>query len=170
MKDNALNLFFYCLAAIVGVLLFFWFKNADDTTLRLLLLPHAKLTEAYYGVDLFYIEGIGYMSRQGGYAIGRQCMGSSFVLMMFGMTSCMFMAYFKGIKKALWFITSLLLAVCAGVLTSSLRIIGSIPFAAHPEFAIIHSVIGISTYFLTLTASYYALNKLLGSDKIEKAI
>lgn len=165
-----LNILFYCLAALVGILLYDWFKAASDDIVKILLYPHARLTEIYYNISLTYMKGIGYAAPNGSFAIGRECMGSSFVIMLFGMTVCMFVKYFKGAGKAAWFIISLAGAVLIGVFVSCIRIIGSVPFAAHPKFALFHSGIGISLYFFALTACYTLLNRLFGGDKCEKSI
>lgn len=170
MHEKIHNIVLYFIVALISILLFYWLKNAGDPILKNLLLPHARLTEIYYNTSLVYINGIGYSSINGTFTIGRECMGSNFIIMMFGMTSCLFMKHFKGANKLLWLITSLILSIVIGILISCIRIIGSVPFVAHPKFALLHSGIGISLYFCALTASYTILKKLFRSEKNEKSI
>lgn len=170
MSIKVHNAIFYCLAFLIGALLLYWLKNADSNTIRILLLPHARLTEIYYNISLIYIDEIGYSSADGAFAIARECMGSNFIIMMFGMTSCLFASHFIGAKKLLWLITSLLLSIVIGILVSCIRIIGSVAFVTNPKFALLHSGVGISLYFFTLTVSYIILKKVFGSEKSEKAI
>jgi len=170
MHNKIHNIVFYCLVALIGILLFYWLKNADDHIVKTLLLPHARLTEIYYNTSLVYINGIGYSSINGTFTIGRECMGGNFIIMMFGMTSCLFAKHFKVANKLLWLITSLMLSIVIGILISCIRIIGSVPFVAHPKFALLHSGIGISLYFFALTMIYTILKKLFRSEKIEKSI
>jgi exosortase K len=170
MREKVHNIVFYCITALISIFLFYWLKNADDPIVKSLLLPHAMLTEIYYNTSLAYINGLGYSSINGTFTIGRECMGSNFIIMMFGMTSCVFAKHFKDIKKILWLITSLIMSITIGILISCIRIIGSIPFVTHPKFALLHSGIGISLYFFALTASYIVLKKLFGSEKSEENI
>lgn len=170
MREKMHNIVFYCIVALIGILLFYWLKNADDDIIRILLLPHARLTEIYYNTSLIYINGIGYSSINGTFAIGRKCIGGNFIIMMFGMTSCLFAKHFKDASKLLWLITSLLLSIVVGILISSIRIIGSIPFVTYSKFALLHSGIGISLYFFALTVSYAILKKVFRSEKSEKSI
>jgi exosortase K len=170
MNEKMQNIISYCLVAFISILLYNWLRNADDNIVRVLLLPHARLTEIYYNTSLIYINEIGYSAESGSFAIGRECMGGNFILMMFGMTSCLFVQHFKGARKLLWIAVSLMLSIIVGILVSCIRIIGSIAFVTHSKFALFHSGIGISLYFLTLIVIYTILKKLFGSEKNEKSI
>ena len=169
MSDKIHNIIFYSLVFLVGVSTFYWLKTANDATLKILLQPHARITEIYYNIPLVYKNGVGYLSMDGSFSIGRQCMGSSFTLMMFGMISIMFAQYFRGIYKIAWFATSLLTSILIGIAASCIRIVASVPFIAHPKFALFHSTIGVYLYFLTLMLSYAILNKLIRSNGHEKS-
>lgn len=162
MKDRLQNMLFYFLAVLVGLCLIYGFKTAPDAVLKILLYPHAKAAEIFYNIPLVYTSGTGYSSIDCTFTIGRECMGCQFIVLMFTMNACMFAKHFNGFHKVLWFITSLFGAAAAGVLISSIRIIGSIPFITHEKFALLHSGIGISLYFAALTASYISINKLIG--------
>lgn len=170
MSDRTHNLIFYCLAALFGIILIYWIDNARDEAMRILLYPHAWITEVFYSISLVYIGGMGYTSADGLFAIGRQCMGSKFVMALFGMNACMFAGCFKGLKKAAWFITSLIGAVFLGILVSIIRIVVSVPLVAHPKFALYHASIGIFLYFLALIASYGFLKKIVRGDNYEENI
>lgn len=169
-NDRMHNMIFYCLAALAAILLAYWFKTAPDNVVKILLYPQARATEIFYHTSLVYLSEVGYSAMDGTFAIGRGCMGSKFIIIMFGMTACMFARYFKGVDKAAWFITCLTGAILVGIIISCIRIIGSVPFAAHPKFALLHSSIGISLYLFALTASYAVLKKLVRGDKCAKNI
>lgn len=161
MRDRIHNLIFYCLVLLAAALLPNWFNTMQDDILSILLYPHAHITEILHNIPMTYIKGTGYLSSDGSFAIGRECMGSKFIIIMFGMTACMFAKYFRGVKKAVWFIVSFIGAVLVGVMVSCMRIAGSIPFIQHPKFPLFHSGIGISIYLFALTASYVVLSKLI---------
>ncbi|WP_041284746.1 exosortase K [Desulfoscipio gibsoniae] len=162
MKNNKVqNIIFYFLAVLVGLCLIYEFKTAQDAVLRILLYPHAKAVEIFYNIPLVYTNGMGYSSMDWAFTIGRECMGCHFIVLMFTMNACMFTKHFKGFHKVLWFITSFVGAIVVGILISSIRIIGSIPFVAHEKFALLHSGIGISLYFAALAASYISIDKLI---------
>ncbi|SFG29448.1 exosortase K [Desulfotomaculum arcticum] len=169
MKDKAQSVLIYFLAVLVGLGLIYGVKTAQDAVLKILLYPHAKAAEMFYNIPLAYTNGIGYSSMDCAFTIGRDCMGSNFVVLMFIMNACMFAKHFNGLYKVLWFITSLIGAAAAGTLISSIRIIGSIPFVTHEKFALLHTGIGISLYFAALAASYISINKLIGGDKHESS-
>lgn len=170
MKHRIHNYIFYLLVSVIIIFLYYWFKGAGDNVLEILLYPHARTTEIFHNISLVYAEGVGYISAEGAFAIGPECMGMKFIIIMFGMTSCMFAEYFKGLKKLAWLAGSFIGSIIIGILVSCLRIIGSVLFIEHPKFAIFHSVIGISLYFFCLTASYVILSKLIRRDSYEKGV
>ena len=176
VNDNMQNIIYCCLTVLICILILYWVKTATDSILKILLYPHAKLTEIYYNIRLSYINGTGYVSSGGNIVIGRECMGYKFVVMVFSMTSCMFVKYFERFKKVMWFLLSLSGSVAVGVLISCVRIIGSFPFASLEKFPLIHSAIGVFLYFNTLIIIYNVLNrkfnhklnyKLIRSEKNE---
>ena len=170
MKDKIQNLIFYCFTALLAISIAYWVKVLPDHTIAVFLYPHAKITEIFYNTSLLYVKGIGYSSIDGTFAIGRECMGIKFIVMLFGMTACMFVKHFKGFQKVLWCMVSLAGAILIGIFISCIRIIGSIPLVSHPKFPLFHSSIGISLYFLALMLSYTLLNRLFRSDHHEKVI
>ena len=169
MKDKVQNMLFYFLAVLVGLCLIYGVKTAQDAVLKILLYPHVKAVEIFYNIPLAYTNGIGYSSMDCTFTIGRDCMGSNFIVLMFTMNACTFAKHFSGFHKVLWFITSLAGAAAAGVLISSIRIVGSIPFVTHEKFALLHSGIGISLYFAALASSYILINKLIGGARHESS-
>lgn len=170
MSNKIQNIIFYILVILTGILMFYWFNTVQDDSLTILMYPHARITEIFYNLPMVYVKGIGYLSKDGIIAIGRECMGSRFIVIMFCMAACMFAKYFKGVKKAAWFIICLPISVFVGILVSCIRIVGSIPFIHHVKFPIFHSGIGVSLYLFALTASYVVLSKLIGSVYHEKSI
>ena len=170
MSHKTLNITYYCFVAFICMLLLYLLKTVSDDVIKILLYPHARLTEIYYNISLVYVKGSGYSSMNGAFSIGRACMGVNFIIMMFGMTACLFVKHFKGANKAVWLIASLVVSIAIGILVSSIRIIGSVPFVANPKFALFHSSIGISLYFFTLTACYTILKKFIRGEKSEESV
>ncbi len=165
MRDR-IELLLSCLAVVVICwILYNWFQDITDTTLQVVLYPHKKATEIFYHISLPYEPGIGYLAQDSSFAIGRECMGLYFTLMLFGMNTTMFMKYTKGYYKVLWLLLCFTSAIMISVVVSSIRIIGSIPFIAHAKFPLIHSGVGITLYFLTLVFSYSTLMKLFERGK-----
>lgn len=168
MSERLRYLLFYSLVVLVALLLAYWFKTAPDYMMKILLYPQARATEIFYHIPLVYVGSMGYASPDGIFIIGPGCLGGNFILILFAMTACMFVKYFKGIYQAVWFMVCLGGALLVGTMVSTMRIIGSVPFAAHPKFPLFHAGIGISLYFLALTACYGILNKLIRGDIGEK--
>lgn len=167
MRNKVQNIVFYLLVLLAGVWMIYWAKAAKEDLLIILLYPHARITQLYYNIPLVYAGEAGYLSQDGSFSIGRECMGSSFTVMLFGMIAVTFARCFSGAYKMAWFAASLVTAVFIGVSISCIRIIASVPFINHPKFALFHSAIGISLYFLALVLTYGILNKLIRSNRHE---
>ncbi len=157
MRERIELLLGYLAVVVICWLLYSWFQHITDTTLQVVLYPHKKATEIFYRISLPYKQGIGYLANDASFAIGRECMGLYFILMVFGMNATMFMKYTKGYHKALWLLLCFTSAILISVVVSSIRIIGSVPFITHAKFPLIHSGVGITLYFLTLVFSYGTL-------------
>lgn len=168
MSEKGLNMIFYCLAALVGTALYFGITNAPDSVVQILLLPYARASESFFNIALEYIPGVGYLSADSTFAIGRECLGAKFTLALFGMAACMFVKYFKGPDKVKWLVISLTGAILAGALANAIRIVGSIPFVTDDKFPLIHLAMGASTYLLIMIAGYFGLNMVLGRRYCEK--
>lgn len=159
MKTIFKNFFFPTIVLLISALLFYWLKNTQDNTLRFLLYPHAKAAEIFYNIHLDYFNGEGYVSLELPFAIGPNCLGGKFIVLLFAMLASMFINYFNGINKLVFLIVSFLYSIFVGIFISCMRIISSIPFVLHEKFILIHSVIGISFYFLALVLSYILANR-----------
>jgi len=174
MKDRVERYIYLAMTAIVCWHLALWLRRAPDDVFRVLLYPHKMAVGIFYHMDLFYHAGTGYLASDYGFAIGRECLGSNFILILFAMNACMFLKYFEGYRRALWWFGCLAGASALGISVSCIRIIGSIPFAGHPKFPMIHVIFGISLYFSALFLSYVSLRKYFeaksGSDECEKAV
>ncbi|MGE4284288.1 MAG: exosortase K [Clostridia bacterium] len=167
MNVKVSNHLFYCFVALIGILLTYWFKTAQDDVWELLLYPHARAVEIFYNTPMNYVNGIGYYSIDAVFAIGRECMGYNFIVMMFGMNACMFAKYFKGLHKISWLFISFVGAILIGILISCIRIVGSVPFVTHEKFTLIHSGVGIAFYFFALASTYAIIKNLVGRKNLE---
>lgn len=162
MNERVLDLFFCILCILTVILLLSIVARAQDDALQIILCPYAKVSEAFFGMRLSYMAGTGYASPDGTFAIGRECAGEKFIALLFSMSLCMFIKHFMGFgRKALWFLSCLSGSVIVGLLTGSMRIIGSIPFAPHEKFPLIHISTGVFFNFAALVACYGLLNKYL---------
>ncbi len=161
MKVKLVNIAYYFLVVLVSVGLIYGVNNAPNEFLKVLLYFHARSVEVYYNLPMLYINGIGYTANDCTFTIGRECMGTNFIVLMFSMNACMFTSHFEGFGKLLWFLISLIGAAAAGFLINSFRIIASIPFVTHQKFVLLHSGLGISLYFAALAASYIFINTLI---------
>ena len=140
------------------------YSAAGDGVLRVLLWPHAKLTQAFFHITLSYQQGVGYVAAGHGFTIGAACMGMRFIVMLFCLVVCVFSWRFHGLRKALFFFLSLVGAVVVGVTVSCLRIIGSIPLLASGWFGALHAGIGITLYLAALVGVYYLLSRATGGS------
>ncbi len=150
------------LALFTGAVLLAGYGAADDGTLRVLLWPHAKVTEAFYNIALSYQSSVGYVSPGGSFAVGPACMGMNFIVMLFCLMVCAFTRRFRGFAKAAFFVLALAGSAVIGVFVSCVRIIGSVPFVSYEKFATLHTGIGIALYLAALVGSFILVNKLTG--------
>lgn len=164
--NKHLNLICYILVLLSALLLLNWVKSTPDSAYQIMLYPHKRAAEIFYHSTYYYYEGIGYTNTSSVYAIGRECMGYNFILILYAMNACTYVRYFTGIRKLLWLITSFVSALFIGIVASSMRIIASIPFVRHENFHLIHLGIGITVYLIVLMIDYTGLNKLFGRDSL----
>jgi len=167
-KEKYLNYAVYGITAIIGFALLLWYYAIGDNALKVLLWPHAAAASAVFNIPMQYVDGTGYTAPNGAFAIGRECMGMNFIVLQFCMLACVFVKRFTRWKKALWLLTAFTASVLTGLAVSCMRIIGSIPFAAHEKFSTIHTGIGITLYFTALIASFFVARKMLGVIHYEK--
>ena len=162
VRKHTADIIFGVLALVLGAAALIGYGAAGDGVLRVLLWPHAKITEAFYNTALIYQNGVGYIS--GGFTIGPACMGMNFIVMLFCFTVCVFTRRFKGIYKAAFFMLSVIGSAAAGVIISCIRIIGSVPFLSFARFTTIHTAVGITLYLAALMGSYILINKATGGS------
>lgn len=165
MSEKRKNIIFYVLAGLIGLMAVHWVKTAQDDMMKILLYPHTAAVMLFYNIPMIYHEGVGYVSIDYTFAIGSACMGSHFMLMLFGMNVCMFVKYFKGFYKGAWFAISFMGAIFIGILMSIIRIISSLPFVAYEKFALVHVGIGVMVYFFALLMCYITAKKLVGRNE-----
>jgi exosortase K len=162
LRRHAADIALGALALALGAAMLVGYGRAGDGALRVLLWPHAKATEVFYHISLYYQSGVGYVAAAGGFAIGPACMGMNFIVMLFGLMVCAFTRRFRGIRKSAFFVLALAGSVVAGVIVSCVRIIGSVPFLSFGHFATIHTGVGIALYLAVLAGSYILVNKATG--------
>lgn len=157
MSEKAALVLCYAAVGLICAMMLGWFQSAPESLMQTLLYPHKQVTEIFYNIPLSFREGVGYVAADGSFAIGAECMGVNFIIMLFGMNGGMFIKYFKGHKRITWLLICFLCAVLAGVLVSCIRIIGSVPFVGYEKFPLFHSGVGITLYFTTMIGSYMLL-------------
>ena len=144
------------------------YDSITDDALRVLLWPHAKITEAFYHITLPYQNGIGYVALERSFIISPACMGVRFIIMLFSMTICFFVRRFRGLHKIVFFALSLVGSIAVGVVASCVRIIGSIPLLSTDQFTVIHAGTGVMIYLITLVGVYILMKRITGGFQYEK--
>jgi len=168
-KNMRISAIYMVLAIALGVLVLAWFGAADESVVAVMLRPYAYAVHVMYNIDTVFISGVGYVAANGSFAIGRACMGLRFTTMLFSMLVCLFTHRFHGLHKTIWFVCTLVASVLVGLFITSLRILGSIPFASFKAFVPLHTAIGAAFYILAIIGCYFAAKKLTGAIYNEKA-
>ena len=150
------------LALTISITVLLGYRKTQDGFLSALLWPHAQVVTALYHVPLSYQPGTGYVAAGNHYAIGSACMGINFIIMLFLLIICVFVNHYSGFWKIVFFITTFVGSVIIGMITSCIRIIGSIPFTTLGQFSTIHTGIGITLYLAALISCYFLTNKITG--------
>jgi len=156
------------LALALGAVTLIGYDSIDDSVLRVLLWPHAKITEAFYNITLPYQNGVGYVALEMDFIIGPACMGIRFIVMLFSMTVCVFVRRFRSYHKIVFFTLSLVGSIVVGVIASCVRIIGSIPLLSSGQFTVTHAGTGVAIYLITLVGIYILINRATGGSVYEK--
>ena len=152
------------LAFMLSASALFAYDLAGDNVLRILMWPHAKITEAFYNITLSYQNGVGYAAIGRDFIISPACMGVRFIVMLFCMVICVFTRRFQGLGKITFFALSLAGSVVIGVLASCVRIIGSVPLIMSGQFVALHAGTGVVIYLLTLVGVYILINRATGGS------
>ena len=163
IRFNKYDIILGAFALAIGVGMLIGFDALGDDAIRILLRPHATFTGAFYRIALPYERGVGYVAPDGGFVIGPACMGARFIVMLFCMTACSFVARFRGFHKIIFVALSLAGSIAIGVLASCIRIVGSVLIVASDRFAALHAGTGIAVYLAVLTAVYILIDRLTGS-------
>ena len=156
------NILFALASLTLGAAAIIGYGAAGDAVLRALLWPHAKITEAFYHISLYYRHGVGYVAAGNGFTIGPACMGIHFIVMLFCLMVCVFIRRFRGFRKLAFFLSSLVGSVVVGVATSCVRIVGSISFLSSGQFTALHAGMGIALYMAALVGIYFLINRATG--------
>ena len=163
-RPNMVDVLFGAFALALGATMLIGYGSMDDSSLRVLLWPHAKITEAFYHITLPYQNGVGYAALEKDFVIGSACMGVRFIVMLFCMTICVFTRRFKGFHKIVFFVLSLVGSVSVGIFASCVRIVGSVPIVSSNQFTAIHAGTGVVIYLITLVGIYILINKATGGS------
>jgi len=162
-RSHKADILLGALSLALGAVALIGYGYASDGTLRALLWPHAKITGAFFHIKLPYQNGVGYVAAGRGFAIGPDCMGARFTIMLFCMSVCVFTWRVRGAYKLAFFILSLIGSAIAGAIANSARIIGSVPIIPSGQFAAIHAGTGVVIYLVTLAAIYILIDRITRS-------
>ena len=163
LRPHIFDVLLGALAFALSAAMLFGYDLADDGVLRVLMLPHAKITEAYYHITMPYQNGVGYVAISGDFIISPACMGVRFIVMLFCMVVCVFTRRFRGKDKLVFFSLSLVGSVIIGILASCVRIISSVPLVLSGQFVALHAGTGVVIYLLTLVGIYVLINRCLNN-------
>jgi len=168
VRPHMADILLGALALALSAVTLIGYDSIDDGVLRVLLWPHAKITEAFYNITLPYQNGVGYVALEMDFVIGPACMGIRFIVMLFSMTVCVFVRRFHKFHKIVFFTLSLVGSIAVGVLASCVRIIGSIPLLPTGQFTVTHAGTGVAIYLITLVGTYFLINRATGGSIHEK--
>ena len=111
---------------------------------KVLLLPYVGLCKLFYNVYFVYDSTYGYVCNTATFAINKECLGNTFMAMVFVLLFFRFKAHM--INQGKWLGMALVLAIGIGYIVGSVRILASVPFAGSHFFGLIHGTIGIVLY------------------------
>lgn len=167
------NIPFYALCIIIFGILKWWFKYSSVNKLQFLLYPTNQLIKLITGSNPQYIINQGYLHAQYNILIEKSCSGFSFMCISFIMISFLVIQHIeKRTFKSLAIIGALFLAYFTTIFTNSSRILLSIigqnmgnlylPIRPHN---LIHEVIGVLTYLISLVLIYFIFNLIIQKIK-----
>lgn len=124
-----------------------------ESVVKVLLWPYVGLCTLFYNVSFVYRGAEGYLCSTGTFLITRVCLGNVFMAMVFVLLFFRLREHFRSyISQARWLGICLVLAIGIGYMTSSMRILASVPFTSSRYFGLIHGTIGIVLYLGGLIA------------------
>lgn len=145
---------------VIFLLILLYKQYIPESHTRVLLAPYAGVVEIFYNNRHVYAEGIGYAESNGGYVIGRDCLGLGFTSMLFALCSLYPLKFLVGYKKAMWVAACALFSIFAGFIVNSVRILNSIQFISSEKFYTIHSAMGAALYIFVLCAVHLLLTRV----------
>lgn len=116
----------------------------QEGIVKVLLYPYIGLCGLFYNVEFTYSRTYGYLCSTGTFAITKECLGNTFMAMVFIFVFFRFKKCF--INQGKWLGLALLLAIVIGYIVSSIRILASVPFTNTRFFGLIHGTIGVILY------------------------
>lgn len=122
----------------------------QEGIVKVLLQPYVGLCRLFYNVDFIYYRTYGYICGTGTFAITKECLGNTFMAMVFVLLFFRFKGCFVNQDK--WLGLSLVLAIGIGYMMNSIRILASVPFTNSRFFGLIHGTIGVILYLGGLIA------------------
>lgn len=116
----------------------------QEGAIKVLLQPYVMLCKLFYSVRFIYDRTYGYIDSTGRFAITEECLGNTFIAMVFILLFFRFKTYV--ISPGKWLGIALVLAIGIGYIVGSVRILASVPFIGRHFFGLIHGTIGIVLY------------------------
>ena len=135
---------------IITLFLLGGIRFLQEGIVKVLLQPYVGLCRIFYNVDFSYYRIYGYICSTVTFAITKECLGNTFMAMVFVLLFFRFKGCF--VNQGKWLGLSLVLAVGIGYMMSSIRILASVPFTNSRFFGLIHGTIGIILYLGGLLA------------------
>ena len=155
----------YGLLGLCFIILKFWYKTASAEALAFILLPINKIVGWVMGSSSTYILNEGYLYSNLGIIISKSCSGFNFFLTCLLMLAVLLIINLDLIKKKLnTGLLFLVITYLATLMANCSRIITALhlkPFTQGLPEDIVHSSIGIVTYFSFLLAIYLLVEKII---------
>lgn len=159
-----------CCAAVLGMKHFY--SRAGSEALGWVLSPTARWVTALSGISFEQVRGVGYVSDQFRFIIAASCSGVQFMMIAFAMLVFSYLHRMGTVKMGFaWLTLSAVLSYLFTVFVNGIRILLSIELPVYIGRAVsgswltperLHSVIGITVYFTSLTLLYHAAGSVIG--------
>lgn len=133
----------------------------NESTLKTLLKPYTWLCNLFYNMQFIYKEGVGYECIQAHFVISKECLGNTFVAMLFVLLFGGYVRYISQKNVFRWLLLSSFIAISLGGLVNGIRILASIPWIGFRYFNLVHMTIGITIYIGVLISVNIGMKHLI---------
>lgn len=163
-----MNVFIYIFSMIfvMGIKIIYQYGDLKD--LMFILKPVTLGVQTFLGNPFHYYEGIGFVNRNLGINIGKECSGINFLMMIFSILVFSFMNKIENKKNKLFFLFIVLFSsYMITIFANASRIVGIFLIMNRADFSdfiyerLLHQSIGILFYFTYFMIMYFIFYKMI---------